>query len=73
MPTAASSRQSPPWLAQVALAWVAQQPFVSAPIVGASRPQHLEDAVAALDLHLDADEIATLEQAYVPHAVAGHS
>ena len=58
--------------AQVALAWVAQQPVVTAPIVGASRPQHLHDAVAALDLPLDAEEIATLERAYVPHTIAGH-
>ncbi len=58
--------------AQIALAWVAQQPFVTAPIVGASRPAHLQDAVAALDLQLDAEEITTLERAYVPHAIAGH-
>ena len=59
--------------AQVALAWVAQQPTVTAPIVGASKPQHLLDAVAALELQLSPDEIATLEHPYVPHAVAGHS
>jgi len=59
--------------AQVALAWVAQKPFVTAPIVGASKPHHLDDAVAALSLKLDADEIAKLEEAYVPHAVAGHT
>jgi len=57
----------------VALAWVAQKPFVTAPIVGASKPHHLDDAVAALSLKLDADEIAKLEEAYVPHAVAGHT
>ena len=59
--------------AQVALAWAAQKPFVTAPIVGASKPHHLDDAVAALSLNLDTAEIAKLEQAYVPHAVAGHS
>ena len=59
--------------AQVALAWVAQKPFVTAPIVGASKPQHLIDAVAALTLHLDAAEIARLESPYVPHAIVGHS
>jgi aryl-alcohol dehydrogenase-like predicted oxidoreductase len=59
--------------AQVALAWVAQKPFVTAPIVGASIPQHLTDAVAALTLHLDAPEIARLESPYVPHAIVGHS
>jgi aryl-alcohol dehydrogenase-like predicted oxidoreductase len=59
--------------AQVALAWVAQKPFVTAPIVGASKPHHLDDAVAALSLNLDTDDIAKLEAAYVPHAVAGHN
>jgi len=59
--------------AQVALAWIAQKPFVTAPIVGASKPHHLDDAVAALTLNLGADEIAKLEAAYVPHAVAGHA
>jgi 1-deoxyxylulose-5-phosphate synthase len=58
--------------AQVALAWVCQRPGVVAPIVGASRPQHLEDAVAALSLKLNAEEVAALEAPYVPHAVAGH-
>ena len=58
--------------AQVALAWVARQPFVTAPIVGASKPQHLDDAVAALSLQLSDEEIAALEQPYVPHTVAGH-
>ena len=58
--------------AQVALAWVAQKPFITAPIVGASKPHHLDDSVAALSLTLDQDEIAKLEEAYVPHAVAGH-
>jgi 1-deoxyxylulose-5-phosphate synthase len=59
--------------AQVALAWVAQKPFVTAPIVGASKPQHLSDALAALTLHLEAAEIARLEAPYVPHAIVGHS
>ncbi len=59
--------------AQVALAWVSQKPFVTAPIIGASKPQHLTDAVAALSLKLDADEIAQLEACYTPHAVSGHS
>ena len=59
--------------AQVALAWVAQKPFVTAPIVGASKPQHLRDALAALTLHLEAAEIARLEAPYVPHAIVGHS
>ena len=58
--------------AQVALAWVAQKPGITSPIVGASKPAHLTDAVAALQLHLTAEEIAFLEAAYVPHAIAGH-
>ncbi|MDF4002328.1 aldo/keto reductase [Luteibacter sp. PPL552] len=57
--------------AQVALAWVAQRRGVTAPIVGASKPHHLDDAVAALDLALTDEEIATLENAYVPHPVEG--
>ena len=59
--------------AQVALAWIAGKPFVTAPIVGASKPQHLEDAVGALNLRLDAAEIARLEAPYVPHPIVGHS
>ena len=59
--------------AQVALAWIAQKPFVTAPIVGASKPQHLDDAVAALTLKLEAAEIAQLEAPYAPHAIAGHT
>ncbi len=57
--------------AQVALAWVAQKPGVTAPIVGASKPHHLDDAVAALSLNLTAEEIATLEAPYTPHPVVG--
>ena len=58
--------------AQVALAWVMQKPVVTAPIVGASKPQHLDDALAALTLDLTEAEIAQLEAPYVPHAVVGH-
>ena len=57
--------------AQVALAWVSANPVVSAPIVGASKPHHLTDAVASLDVQLTADEMARLEAPYTPHAVAG--
>jgi 1-deoxyxylulose-5-phosphate synthase len=57
--------------AQVALAWVAQKTPVTAPIIGASKPHHLDDAVAALSLNLSAEEIASLEAPYVPHEVAG--
>ncbi|MGA2016287.1 MAG: aldo/keto reductase [Opitutaceae bacterium] len=58
--------------AQVALAWVCQRPGVVAPIVGASKAHHLEDAFAALSLRLSPEEMAVLEAPYVPHAVAGH-
>jgi 1-deoxyxylulose-5-phosphate synthase len=59
--------------AQVALAWMTQKPVITAPIIGASKPQHLVDAVAALTLNLDAAEIAALEAPYKPHPVIGHS
>jgi len=57
--------------AQVALAWLLHQPVVTAPIVGATRPHHLEEAVAALSVSLPPAEIAALEAPYAPHAVAG--
>ncbi|CAI1740788.1 MULTISPECIES: aldo/keto reductase [Serratia] len=57
--------------AQIALAWLLSKPVVSAPIIGASRHDHLEDAVAAVDLELTPEEIAELETAYVPHHVTG--
>ena len=56
--------------AQVALAWVSQHPTVSAPIIGATKPEHLDDAIASLDLTLTPDEITRLEAPYAPHAVA---
>jgi aryl-alcohol dehydrogenase (NADP+) len=55
----------------VALAWLLAQPVVTAPIVGVTKPSHLEDAVAAVDLRLDDDVLARLEEPYAPHAVAG--
>jgi len=57
--------------AQVALAWVARNPVVTAPIVGASKPHHIDDAVAALELELGEDEVRHLEEPYRPHPVAG--
>lgn len=59
--------------AQIALAWLLHQPGVVAPIVGASRPHHLEDAVAALDVRLSDDDLAALAEPYQPHPVLGHS
>ena len=58
--------------AQVALAWVMQQPGISAPIIGATKPEHLDDAVAALTVHLTAEECAELEQPYTPRPIRGH-
>jgi 1-deoxyxylulose-5-phosphate synthase len=57
--------------AQVALAWVARNPVVTAPIVGASKPHHVDDAVAALELQLSDEEVRRLEEPYRPHEVAG--
>ena len=57
--------------AQVALAWLLQKSFITAPIVGASKLHHLDDAVAALSLKLMPEEIASLEEPYVPHPVVG--
>jgi aryl-alcohol dehydrogenase-like predicted oxidoreductase len=59
--------------AQVALSWLAGRPTVTAPIVGATKPHHLEDAVAALDLTLSPEEVALLEEPYLPRDVAGFS
>ncbi|HTO85097.1 MAG TPA: aldo/keto reductase [Methylomirabilota bacterium] len=58
---------------QVALAWIAGRPGVTAPIIGASKIEHLDDAVGALDLKLDAADVKTLEEPYKPHPVLGHS
>lgn len=58
--------------AQVALAWLLQKPGVTAPIIGASKPRHLDDGIAALDLALSSEDIKGLEEPYVPHSVRGH-
>jgi 1-deoxyxylulose-5-phosphate synthase len=57
--------------AQIALAWLLQKKGVTSPIVGASKPDHLKDAFAALSLKLSAEEIASLEKPYVPHSISG--
>ena len=57
--------------AQIAMAWLVQKKGVTSPIVGASKPDHLKDAVAALSLKLTAEEIAALEKPYVPHNISG--
>jgi 1-deoxyxylulose-5-phosphate synthase len=66
----AGERGVPP--AQVALAWLLQRPGVTAPIVGATKPEHLDDALAAEQLELGAAEVDRLEEPYVPHPVLGH-
>ncbi len=66
----ASARGVPP--AQVALAWLLQRPGVTAPIVGATKLGHLDDALAAEQLELTEDEVRQLEELYVPHPVLGH-
>jgi 1-deoxyxylulose-5-phosphate synthase len=67
----AGERGLPP--ARVALAWLLHRPGVTAPIVGATKLAHLEDAVAAVDVPLSAEEIARLEEPYQPHPILGHS
>ena len=59
-------------MAQVALAWLLTKKGVTAPIVGATKQVHLEDALAAEQLELSDDEIKRLEEPYVPHAISGH-
>jgi 1-deoxyxylulose-5-phosphate synthase len=58
--------------AQVALAWLMAQPAVTSPIVGVTKPEHLDDAVQAVELELTDDEIEELTSGYEPHAIAGH-
>ncbi len=60
-------------MAQVALAWMLGKPAVTSPIIGVTKPHHLEDAVSALDVTLSSEEVASLEAPYVPHAVSGFS
>ena len=60
-------------MAQVALAWMLSKPGITVPIIGATKPHHLEDAVAALSVKLSPEEIQYLEEAYLPHPVIGFS
>jgi len=66
----ARARGVPP--AQVAIAWAASRPGITLPLIGASKPHHLDDAVAGIGLALSADEVALLEAPYRPRPVAGH-
>jgi aryl-alcohol dehydrogenase-like predicted oxidoreductase len=59
--------------AQIALAWILARPGVSAPIIGASKPYQLEDALASLEIHLTPEEMRRLEEPYEPHPILGHS
>ncbi len=58
---------------QVALAWVLSKPYITAPIIGSSKMEHLDQAIAALDIHLSEEEVKQLEELYQPHPVLGHS
>lgn len=58
---------------QVALAWVLSKPGIRAPIIGSSKIEHLDQAIAALDIKLSEDEIKQLEESYRPHPILGHS
>ena len=58
--------------ARIALAWLLHKPWITAPIIGASKAKHLEDAIAALNVKLTHEQVKALEEAYVPHPVAGH-
>jgi aryl-alcohol dehydrogenase-like predicted oxidoreductase len=66
----AKARELP--MAQVALAWMLQKEALTAPIVGATKPGQIDDAVAAVDVTLTDDEVAALEAPYVPHPILGH-
>lgn len=58
---------------QIALAWILSKPYVHSPIIGATRMDHLDQAIAALDIKLSEDEVKRLEEPYKPHPVLGHS
>jgi aryl-alcohol dehydrogenase (NADP+) len=58
---------------QIALAWVLSKPFVTAPIIGASRMEHLDQAIAAAEIQLSPEEAGRLEELYRPHPILGHS
>ena len=66
----AAKRGVPP--AQIALAWMLSKPVITSPIIGASKPHHLDDAVASLSVKLTEEEVKFLEELYVPHPVKDH-
>jgi aryl-alcohol dehydrogenase-like predicted oxidoreductase len=59
-------------MAQIAMAWILSKPVVTSPIIGATKPHHLEDAVAAISVQLTPAEIQQLEEVYQPHPVLGY-
>ena len=59
--------------AQIALAWMLSKSHITAPIIGASKMEHLDQAITALDIALSEDEVSSLEEAYQPHPILGHS
>jgi aryl-alcohol dehydrogenase (NADP+) len=58
---------------QIALAWILSKPYITSPIIGATKLDHLDQAIAALDIRLSEEEIQQLEDAYKPHPILGHS
>ncbi len=58
---------------QIALAWMLHKPYITAPIIGSSKMEHLDQAIAALDIKLSEEEIKRLEELYQPHPILGHS
>jgi aryl-alcohol dehydrogenase-like predicted oxidoreductase len=66
----ATTRNLP--MAQLALAWQLSKPFITAPIIGATKQEHLTDAIAAVDIQLSPEEITKLEEPYIPHPIVGH-
>lgn len=58
---------------QIGLAWILSKPYVTAPIIGASKMKHLEENIAALDITLSADDVKLLEEPYLPHPILGHA
>jgi aryl-alcohol dehydrogenase-like predicted oxidoreductase len=71
--TEAIARERSTATARIALAWLLQKPYVTAPIVGATKPEHVDDAVAALGITLSETEVERLESPYRPHRVLGHT
>jgi len=59
--------------AQLAVAWILQKPGITSPIIGASKMYQLDDAIVAMNIKLSAEDIAYLQEPYIPHRIAGHT